>query len=443
MNFRQKNRLFVGLRYALLIGLLGFLSFQVFSHGLGNKDFPSIHSLCPFGGFESLLAFIAYDGATLNKIFSGTMALFFVFLTLTLLFRRAFCGLLCPFGTIQELVGKLGRMLLGRHWVMPFLPDRILRYAKYVVLVITVAMAWLTGTLWFQTYDPWTAFGHLLSLDELLSAYLIGFIVLILSIIGSFFYDRFFCKYFCPLGAVNALVGKVSRLMVHREPDVCINCSLCSRACPVNLDVEHLTAVKSAECLTCGKCVAACPKEGALNFKFWRWKISPLLVLALVGLLYFGGIFTLETLGYNRYSKNTEMTLSELAQSQGVTVEAFKVHYALPDNLRSSTPVSEVEDAIPLFKIAELNGLESAALKAELGLPDTLADETPWGEAYGQVTLQKIADTNGMTFSDFLTFYGLPADTSPQALWSSVREQVKAAEAAQTHGGGGDSCSGE
>ncbi len=444
MKHRQQNLLFAGLRYAVLIGLLGFVLFQIFSHGFGNKDFPSIHSLCPFGGLESLLAYVAYDGATLSKIFSGTMALFFVFLALTLLFRRAFCGLICPFGTIQELIANLGQKILGRRWVMPYLPDRILRYAKYVVLIVTVAMAWLTGTLWFQTYDPWTALGHILSPDELFSAYLIGFIVLVVTILGSFFYDRFFCKYFCPLGAVNAILGKVSRLVIRREADACINCSLCTHACPVNIDVEHATTITSAECLTCGKCVAACPKQGALDFKFLRWTVSPLVVIALVAAVYFGGIFTLEMMGYDRYTKNAEATLLELAESQGLTVDEFKVQYDLPDQLKRNTPVSEVEAAIPFYKMAELNGVATEELKAELGLPADLADDTAWGDAYGQVTLQRIADLNGIALSEFLAAYGLPPETTPDTPWSAVSEQIEAFIADQAVAGGeGDACAGE
>lgn len=443
MNHRLQNRLFVVLRYVLLLGLLAFVSFQVFAHGLGNKIYPSIHGLCPFGGLESLLAYVAYDGATLGKIFSGTMALFFVFLILTLLFRRAFCGLLCPFGTMQELFGNLGVKLFGRRLVMPYLPDRVLRYAKYVVLLITVAMAWLTGTLWFQTYDPWTAFGHILSLDELLSAYLIGFIVLLVTLVGSFFYDRFFCKYFCPLGAVNAILGKFSRLVVRRDAEACINCSLCSQACPANIDVEHELSVTSAECLSCGKCVAACPKKGALDFKFWRWTISPLLVLALVAALYFGGIAWFQAVGYDRYAKQAEATLRELAQAQGLSVEDFKARFDLPASLASNTPASDVEAAVPFSKMAELNGLAVQDLKTQLGLPAELDDQTPWGDAYGRVTLQKIAELNGISLPDLLAAYGLAPETAADTPWQTVREQAEAYLAAAQGSGEGGGCAGE
>ncbi|NCC77215.1 MAG: 4Fe-4S binding protein [Clostridia bacterium] len=106
------------LRYFLLAGLLTFLSYQFYAHAMGDKLFPSVHGLCPFGGLESLLSFVTV-GATLKKIFSGTMVLFFTFLLLALIFNRAFCGLICSFGAIQEFIGNLGRRLFRRRFLVP------------------------------------------------------------------------------------------------------------------------------------------------------------------------------------------------------------------------------------------------------------------------------------------------------------------------------------
>ncbi|NCC85538.1 MAG: 4Fe-4S binding protein, partial [Clostridia bacterium] len=312
MPFKLQKRVFILLRYSLLAGLLIFLSYQFYAHAMGDKLFPSVHGLCPFGGLESLLSFVT-AGAMIKKIFSGTMVLFFVFLLLSLVFNRAFCGLICSFGAIQEFIGNLGRRVFRRRLLVPQSADRILRYGKYLVLILTVAMAWLTGTLWFAAFDPWTAYGHLISFEELLTSYWIGLIILILSIVGSFFYERFFCKYLCPLGALNAVIGRLSRFSVRRDPEACIDCSLCSRACPVNLDVEHANSIRSAECLSCGKCVAACPREGALGFTFFRRKTGLILVFLLPVILYFGGIWIAQSFGYDRYSGKTEANLRELA----------------------------------------------------------------------------------------------------------------------------------
>ncbi len=298
MSFKSQRRIFIILRYSLLFGLLSYLSYQLYAHVLGNKAFPSVHGLCPFGGMESLLAYLSMDGATLSKIFSGTMVLFFVLLVLMVIFNRAFCGMICSFGALQELFGNIGQKIFKRKLFMPYMLDKIFRYFKYFVLLLTVGMAWLTGALWFAAYDPWTAYGHLANLEELLTAYLLGFIVLLVSLIGSFFYERFFCKYMCPLGAVNAIVSKTSRFFVKRDPETCINCNLCSKACPVNIDVARELTVKSAECISCGKCVAACPQAGALDFTLYNKKIRPVLALVLIVCSIFWRHFRLPAAGF-------------------------------------------------------------------------------------------------------------------------------------------------
>ena len=60
------------------------------------------------------------------------------------------------------------------------------------------------------------------------------------------------------------LVSLASPLRIRREPEVCIDCAKCAKACPAALPVDRLITIRSAECLGCMQCVAACPAEGAL-----------------------------------------------------------------------------------------------------------------------------------------------------------------------------------
>lgn len=117
--------------------------------------------------------------------------------------------------------------------------------------------------------------------------------------------------------------------------------------------------------------------------------------------------------------------MREIAKSQGMTVDAFKEQYALPDKISDRAVASEVEEAIPLFKMAELNGMDATALKKELGLPAGLDDNTPWGEAFGQITLEKMAELNGTVLSELLLYYGLPANQDPKTQWKDVKEKVE------------------
>jgi polyferredoxin len=64
------------------------------------------------------------------------------------------------------------------------------------------------GQLAIRPYDPWAAWNHLIGPD-LFAEFLAGFIVLAASLVGSLLFDRFFCKYLCPMGAFLAVIRRI------------------------------------------------------------------------------------------------------------------------------------------------------------------------------------------------------------------------------------------
>jgi polyferredoxin len=276
------------IRWVTLGSLLAFVIAATALHTLGYVG-PSIHALCPYGGLESMLSLVAV-GTFLKRIVIGTFVLFGTTVVLSIAMRRSFCGQICALGALQEFFGKIGQKLFKKRLVMPQKLDRVLRYLKYVVLAVTVAMAWITGELWITPYDPFNALGHLADFNELVTSYLIGFIVLIISLLGSMVYDRFFCKYLCPAGALYAAIGKTSPYMVRVDEDTCIKCGKCNRSCPMNVEVMNAKngRVTSAECINCNECVHACPVQGAIHTGYSKKaKIHPLVATILAIALFF------------------------------------------------------------------------------------------------------------------------------------------------------------
>ena len=229
---REKFLTFISriLRWATLGSLLAFVLAATMLHTLGYVG-PSIHALCPYGGLESMLTLVTV-GTFLKRIVIGTFVLFGSTVLLAVFMRRSFCGQICAFGGLQEFFGKIGNRLFKKRPVVPQKLDRVLRYLKYVVLAVTVGMAWITGELWITPYDPFNALGHLADFNTLVTSYLVGFIVLLITLIGSIVYDRFFCKYLCPAGALYGIIGKASPYAVRIEEDACIRCGKCSRSLP-------------------------------------------------------------------------------------------------------------------------------------------------------------------------------------------------------------------
>lgn len=290
---RNDSRRAKVIRMTLLIAILALSTALGILHQVSGVKPVSVDALCPFGGIESLWSVIS-SGTLLAKIAWSSFILLGATLLAAFLFRRAFCGNFCPLGTLQELFGWLGKKLFGKTYRVPEGLDRWLRYMKYVVLVVFLALTVMLGTLAIRPYDPWVAYHHLLD-DELFTGFLVGFIILMLTIIGSLVYDRFFCKYLCPMGAALTPFSKAGLFKIKRQAHTCINCGACDRACPVNLPVSQLDVVKDAECLDCDACVNVCPVKDTLVIEGPKGKrISPLTrTLATVGI--FVGVMAIGT----------------------------------------------------------------------------------------------------------------------------------------------------
>ena len=226
---------------------------------------PGVDALCPFGGLEAAWKLLS-SGGFLQRVAASSVVLLVGTIVLLVVGRRAFCGQFCPLGTLQELVGNLGKKVLKKKWEMPQWLDKGARYLKYGVLVGILILTWVMADLILRPFDPWVAYHHLSS-AELLTDFAIGFGILLLSLAGSFFYERFFCKYLCPMGAALAPLARFSPLKLERTVATCIDCKLCDKACPMNIIVSESTRVKSAECIDCGLCVAACPVKDTLNYQ--------------------------------------------------------------------------------------------------------------------------------------------------------------------------------
>ena len=185
----------------------------------------------------------------------------------TVLVGRFFCGFFCSFGAVQDL------LWLGSHRLRALFPgkrnlkkaDRIFRFAKYAVLFYFIIFIW-SGVTAVKTAGPWqvfgqyVSFGHWPGLKPLLS---VGGILLLVIFIGSLFVQRFFCRYFCPMGAIYSLISHASFLKIDKPRDGCGKCHLCTSKCPMGMDLTKKDRIAGGECISCQKCVSWCPKGNA------------------------------------------------------------------------------------------------------------------------------------------------------------------------------------
>lgn len=223
---------------------------------------PSVDSLSPFGGLETLWTWVR-TGETLNHLHPSDLVLLAASLLLVVALGSAFCGWICPFGTIQEWLYRLRARLFPWKVTVPEKLDRLLRYGRYVVLGLVLFATYSLGEFIFGDYCPWKAVWQIGSTELAMG----GGIVLGLVVVGGLLVERAWCRYACPLGAVLGLAGRLTPLKLKRAESACKACGLCSRQCPMDLGVAHVDEVKDTTCMRCLECVETCPKDEALGVK--------------------------------------------------------------------------------------------------------------------------------------------------------------------------------
>ena len=279
---RLKNRLsfqrWSQLGFILLINSYakGFQSGQIFAGAsksicvpvLNCYSCPGALGACPIGALQTVLGRGRFPFYIL-----GLMMAFGVVL------GRAICGLLCPFGLVQDLLHKIPLP----KYQLPTRLDRALRWLKYIVLALLVVLLPLLAAIQSGIATPYFCkwlcpagtLGGALPLMatnpslRALAGALFGwkFAVLVLIVFAAILIPRPFCRYLCPLGAFYSFFNGVSFYGITLEEARCTSCGRCAQVCPMGVDVR--TSPNSAECIRCGKCSAACP-TGAICQSFSR-----------------------------------------------------------------------------------------------------------------------------------------------------------------------------
>ncbi len=230
-----------------------------------------------------------------SKTFLAGSALSLLLLVSSLFFGRAWCGWLCPLGTILDLFRfsyKTDRKQ----------PPENLRKLKYGLLIVILLSA-LFGNLTLLFLDPLTIFVRstnltllpamdrvIYALERLLIkvpflseavfkfdawlrpailssaapsiqyAFLVGFFfvaIVLLNLVA----ERFWCRYLCPLGGLLGLPSKVA-LFQRRTNATCSECGLCTRDCPTDtINPQKSYQSDPSECTLCMNCKQSCQKD--------------------------------------------------------------------------------------------------------------------------------------------------------------------------------------
>jgi polyferredoxin len=263
-----------GVRRLIQLGVLGAVAWVIAGRlaAAGSGAATSPEAICPFGGLETLYTFVT-TGAFVPHVHLANVVLAVAVLVLAFFARGAFCGWICPLGFIQDLTAgasalvqrRLPAVHRGMRTVRTRLAplariDRPLRLLKYLVLAWAIGGAAAFGVMVFRDVDPWIA---LLDIGQESTGF--GLAILAITLVGALFVDRPWCRYACPLGAANGLIARLGPIRLERSASACVDCNLCTRSCPMGIDVARATTITSVDCIGCLECVEACPRAGALE----------------------------------------------------------------------------------------------------------------------------------------------------------------------------------
>ena len=201
------------------------------------------------------------------RVHPAAMFLLLAFLSMAFLFRKAFCSWLCPIGTFSEYLWRAGKKLFGRNFHLPRWLDLPLRSLKYLLLLFFVWAISSMSAMGIRDFmqSPYGLIADVKMLNFFRHIGEPGLIILGVLVAASVFVPNFWCRFLCPYGALLGLTAWLSPVKIRRNPEPCIDCAKCAKACPSALPVDKLVKIQSVECTGCLECVAVCPAENALS----------------------------------------------------------------------------------------------------------------------------------------------------------------------------------
>ena len=174
---------------------------------------------------------------------------------------RVYCSWVCPVNAVTDLAYFLRQKLGFKGGA------RFSRQTRYWLLVMTILVAFVTGSIAWELVNPVT----MLFRGVVFGIGLAWAVVLAVFAFDAFVSNRGWCGHLCPVGAFYSLLGRFSLLRISavRRQD-CNNCNDCYAICPeaqvitqplkgINrqgLDVSPV--ILSGNCTNCGRCIDVC-----------------------------------------------------------------------------------------------------------------------------------------------------------------------------------------
>ena len=166
--------------------------------------------------------------------------------------RGVFCGWLCPFGALQELIANIGKFLKIKQIKIPEKYNKASLNIKYIIL-LTLFVTCFIAPNFLNLGSEIEPFKTAISMKFNREWYYVIYAILLLAV--GLFIERFFCRFICPLGAFMAIGGKlrIFNSFLKRRNECGSPCKLCSNECPIDA-IEKNGKINMNECFYCLDC---------------------------------------------------------------------------------------------------------------------------------------------------------------------------------------------
>ncbi|MCL1862656.1 MAG: 4Fe-4S binding protein [Defluviitaleaceae bacterium] len=200
----------------------------------------------------------------------GATIMFLLHFFIALFLGRVFCGYVCPGGGMSECLMQINNEGIKNGKL------RVIKYILWIFLIIATITSFIwSGGISYIDFFAGLEDGWIFLLAPY--RYVIYFGVLLGALVFQLLLGkRSFCQYACwiaPFMIVGTRVSdwlRLPRLRLKSNKDSCNGCNLCSKKCPMSLDVKMMvnnSDMKNAECILCGECIDICP-EKSISYAF-------------------------------------------------------------------------------------------------------------------------------------------------------------------------------
>ncbi|HEY9061861.1 MAG TPA: 4Fe-4S binding protein [Pseudobacteroides sp.] len=165
---------------------------------------------------------------------------------------RMWCGNFCPRGSFNDIIlSKFSR----KNKVPRLLKSTWFRLAFLILLM---------GAFAVQIVFAWGSFSEV----SFVFIRMIIITTVITIILGFSYNQRTWCM-ICPMGTMAHYIAKLKLAKgnfryIAFNKEKCVNCKVCTKNCPIGIDVlshKSVGKVTDADCLKCKVCVEKCPKK--------------------------------------------------------------------------------------------------------------------------------------------------------------------------------------